>query len=91
MARGNFPLKVETGDSDAGWLSLLLRHRQQAVGRDTLVRHDAEEPARRHAGIVREHLKMATGGKPLPRLPVIDSGHRNAQVHGDFLQGDIAS
>jgi hypothetical protein len=33
---------------------------------------------------------MATGRKPLPRLPGIDRGNRNAQIHGDLLQGDVA-
>src|ERR1017187_6851487 len=33
---------------------------------------------------------MATGRKPLPRLPVVDRGNRNAQIRGNLLQGDVA-
>ena len=71
-----------------GVLPLLLRQRQQTFRRDTLVRHHAEEPARRYAGIVRKHLQTATGREVLPRLPGIDRGNRNAQIRGDLLQWD---
>ena len=64
-------------------------HRQQALGRDALVRHDAEEPARRHAGVVHQHLEVAAGGKPLPQLPGIHRGNREAQISGNLLQRDV--
>ena len=35
-----------------------LVHRQQAVGGDTLVRHDAEQLARRQAGVFHEHPQV---------------------------------
>ena len=63
-------------------------HRHQAISRNTLVRHDAEELARRHACIVGEHLEVVSGGKPLAKLPRIDRGNRKAQVSGNLLQRD---
>ncbi len=84
-----FYLKCNGQPSRAGVLSLLPRQRQQAFRRDTLVRHHAEESARRHAGIVRQHLEMPTGRKAFPALPGIDRGNRNAQVRGNLLQRDV--
>ena len=52
--------------TDGLWLSA---HRQQALSRDALVRHDAEELAGRQAGVVHQHLEVATGRKPLTQLP----------------------
>ena len=68
---------------------LLLQHRQLTVRRDTLVRHHAEEPARRHAGILREHLEVIARGKALARFPGIDGGNGKAQVFGDLLERDV--
>lgn len=47
-------------------------HRQEAVGRDTPGRHDAEEPAGRQAGVINQCFEMATAGKPFAQLPGID-------------------
>ena len=68
---------------------LLFRQSQQTFRRNTLVRGHAEESARRHSHIVHKYLEMATDRKVLPRLPGIDRGHRNAQVRGDLLEGDV--
>jgi hypothetical protein len=65
---------------------LELAHRQQAISGDTLVSHDAEQLAGRHAGIFHEHLKIVTRGKTLTRLPRADGGNRNTQILGDVLE-----
>jgi len=69
-----------------GWY---LAHRQQAVGGDTLIRHDAKQLAGRQAGVVHEHLEIKSPGKPFTRLPRADGGHGNAQVLGDRLECDL--
>ena len=86
--QGSLHLKCNRQAGRAGvlWLSA---HRQEAISRDALVRHDAEEFARRHARIVREHFEMATGREPLPRLPGIDRRNRQAQIAGNLLQRDV--
>ena len=66
-----------------------LAHRQKALGGDTLVGHDAEEFAGRHAGVIHQNLEVATGEKPLPQLPGIDRGNREAQIVGNLLQRDV--
>ena len=83
-----FTLKVYSavGQVDALRFSA---HRQQAISRNALVCHHAEEPARRHARIVHEPLKIATGGKPFTQLPGIDRGNREPQILGDLLQRDM--
>lgn len=78
-----------TGRRGGGISPLLLRYRQQTFRRDTLVRHHAEQPARRHARVVRKHLEMATRREALPQLPVTDRDRRNAQIRGDLLQRDV--
>ena len=86
--QGSLHLKCNRQAGRAGvlWPSA---HRQQAISRDALVRHDAEEPARRHAGVVHQHLEVAAGGKPLPQFPGIDRGNREAQIPGNLLQRDV--
>jgi hypothetical protein len=63
--------------------------RQQAIGRHAFVRHHAEEPARRQAGITRKHLEITGGGKPLAEFPGIDGGNRQTQILRNFLQGNV--
>ena len=67
----------------------LLAHRQQAIGGHALIRHHAKEPARRQAGIIRQHLEVIAGGKPFAELPGIDGGHRQTQILGHFLQRKV--
>ena len=76
------------GYKRAGVLWFIFRQRQQTLRRDTLVRHRAEEPAGRHAGIIRKYLNVVACGKPLARLPRIDGGNGKAQIAGDLLQRD---
>ena len=64
-------------------------HRQQAIRGDALVRHHAEEPARRQAGMFRQHLGSAAGGEPLAQFLGIDRGHRQSQVFGNCLEGNV--
>ena len=85
-AMGQFTLKVEFGGRGGARGLRLTAHRQQTVGRNALVRHDAEQLARRHAHIVHQHLEVATIGKPLAQLPGIDRGNRQAHILGHFLQ-----
>jgi hypothetical protein len=66
-----------------------LAHRQQAISRDTLVGHDAEQLAGGLVSVVREHLEVALGGEALAQLPQADGVDREAQVGGDLLQGDL--
>ena len=61
-------------------------HGEQAVSRDALVGHDAEELAWRHACVVHEPLKIATAGESLSQFPGIDRGYRKAQILGDLLE-----
>jgi len=51
-----------------GWGSVLRlsAHRQGAIDRNALVRHDAEEPARGHAGVVHQHFEIAPVGNRSP-------------------------
>jgi hypothetical protein len=65
-----------------------LGHRQQALGRDALVRHDAEEFAGRHTGVFSEHLKVRSGGEPFAQFPQVDGIQGEAQVGGDLFKGD---
>ena len=69
-----------------GTPGLDLAHRQKALGGDTLVGHDAEELARRQAGIFHENLEIVTRGKTFPRLPRADGGNGNPQILGDVLE-----
>ena len=73
----------------AGGVLWLLAHRQQTIRRHAFVRHRAEEPARRQAGIICKHLEVVAGGKPLAEFPGIDGGNRQAQIPGNFLQGNV--
>ena len=66
----------------------LFGHRQEAFRRDTLVRHDAEEFAGRHTGVVGKHLKVGSGGEPFAQFPEADGIQGEAQVGGDLLKGD---
>ena len=43
--------------------------RQQAVGGNTLVRHDAEQLAGWQAGVFHQHLEIVTSRKPFAQLP----------------------
>ena len=68
---------------------MLFAQRKQAIGGHAFVRHHAEEPARRQAGIIYQHLKIVAGEKPLAEFPGINRGHRQAQILGYFLQGNV--
>ena len=83
-----FHLKWNGQGRDAGVLGLPA-HRQQALGWDALVRHDAEELAGRHAGVVHQLFQAAASGKPLTQFPGTDRGDRKTQVLGNLLQGDV--
>jgi len=69
--------------------ALDLAHRQQAVGGDTLVGHDAKELAGRQAGVFHERLQVAALGQALTRLPGADGGNGNAQITGDSLEWNL--
>ena len=66
-----------------------LAQRQQALRRDALVGHDAEEFAGWLAGVVGEHREVAFGGEALAYLPQADGVDREVQVGSDSLQGDL--
>ena len=66
-----------------------LAHRQKAISRNTLVRHDAEQLAGRQAGVFHEVLKIVTREKTLPRLPRADGGKGNTQMLGDVLERNL--
>ena len=72
-----------------GGPALDLAHRQQAVGGDTLVGHDAKELAGRQAGVFHERLQVAALGQALTRLPGADGGNGNAQITGDSLEWNL--
>ena len=65
-------------------------HRQQAVGRDTLVGHDAEELAGGQAGIFHEQLEIVSRGKIRAQLPGANGGNGNAQVLGNLFERNLA-
>ena len=67
-----------------------LPQRQQALGGDALVGHDAEELAGRQAGIFHEQLKIVTRGKILAQLPRTNGGSGNAQILGNRLERNLA-
>jgi hypothetical protein len=69
--------------------SRLLPLGQLAFSRHALVGYFAEQPARRLAGVVREHLEVVSGGKPLARLPQADGGNGEAQIGGNPLEWDL--
>ena len=67
----------------------LIEQGQLALRRHAFVRHDAEQAAGRHAGVIDERLKMLARRKPLAQFPRADGGDGNAQPDGDFFQGNL--
>jgi len=67
-----------------------LPQRQQALGGDALVGHDAEELAGGQAGIFHEQLEIVARGKILAQLPRANSGNRDAQILGNLLERNLA-
>jgi len=66
-----------------------LAQRQQALRRDALVGHDAEEFAGWLGSVVGENREVAFGGEGLAQLPLADRADGEAQVGGNLLQGDL--
>ena len=67
----------------------LFEHGQQTLCRHAFVRHDAEETAGRHAGIVDQSLEMFLRWKSLAQFPCVDCGYGNATLGGDFFQRNV--
>ena len=59
---------------------------QLTFRRLAVIRHDAKEPARRHAGEVDQRLKMFPRRKAFAQFPRVHGRHGKTQAVGDFLE-----